>query len=233
MANSIRPLVFALAAGLAGSAAAVEAAPMKMVEGIRDARYCELLVVTGRVIDLKASVYNTLGLNDCPPAIWQAIDIDALKKQLDAREIIRNGPRHFLMDKIGEAGTPAPPVDFQGLELRLRATIALGIEDLLKPREPYAVRRIDRTTDYVFDAGQPVFELVDPKGQVYVMQAYSQIVDPSLSYNDLAGLGSRLKLPAGWQYKTRILDQDLVAQAVGQAEIVQDELQNTYQLTPQ
>ena len=136
------------------------------------------------------------------------------------------------MDKIGEAGTPAAPVDFQGLQLRLRATISLGIKDLLKPHQPYAVRKIDRTTNYVFDAGQPVFELVDPKGQVYVMQAYSQIVDPSLSYADLAGLGSRLKLPDGWQYRTRMLDQDLVAQAVGQAEVVQDELQNTYQLTP-
>ena len=64
------------------------------------------------------------------------------------------------------------------------------------------------------------------------MQAYAQIIDPKLSYDDLAGLGSRLTLPSGWTYRSRILDQDLVASASGEATIIQDDLQNTYQRLP-
>ena len=77
-----------------------------------------------------------------------------------------------------------------------------------------------------------MYELISPKGQVYVMQSYSQIVDPSLAYTDLAALGSRLKPPKGWQYRSRTLTADLIAQASGEAHIIQDELQNTYQRLP-
>jgi hypothetical protein len=45
------------------------------------------------------------------------------------------------------------------------------------------------------------------------MQSYSQIVDPSLAYTDLVALGSRLKPPKWWQYRSRTLTADLVAQS--------------------
>ena len=37
-----------------------------MIEDVRDARYCEIIPVVRRGIHLVATVYNTLGLNDCP-----------------------------------------------------------------------------------------------------------------------------------------------------------------------
>ena len=42
---------------------------------------------------------------------------------------------------------------------------------------------------FTFDAGRPVFELVDPEGQRWVMQTWSQVVDTNLSLDDLPGLG--------------------------------------------
>jgi hypothetical protein len=65
---------------------------------------------------------------------------------------------------------------------------------------------------------------------VYLMQAYSQIVDPTLTLGALRTLGSRLKLPAGWSYRTRKLRHDRSLRTAGDATIVQDELMNTYQL---
>jgi hypothetical protein len=64
------------------------------------------------------------------------------------------------------------------------------------------------------------------------MQSYSQIVDPALGFGDLIALGSRLKPPRGWHYRSRVLNADLVAQSIGAAHIIQDELQNTYQRLP-
>jgi hypothetical protein len=63
------------------------------------------------------------------------------------------------------------------------------------------------------------------------MQAYSLIVDPDQTYDSLKDLGSKLKLPAGWKFRVKVLDQDLTIRAVdGIAHIVQDDLENTYDL---
>ena len=86
-----------------------------------------------------------------------------------------------------------------------------------------------RNSTMTFDKGKPVYILDDPTGTTWVMQAYSMIVDPKLTYDDLPNLGSKLKLPPGWKYRTKVLDQDLTIRAVnGVAHITQDELQNTY-----
>jgi hypothetical protein len=61
------------------------------------------------------------------------------------------------------------------------------------------------------------------------MQASSRIVDPTLSYADLPNLGTKLKLPPGWTYRTKVLDRDLGLGTInGLARVVQDDLENTY-----
>ena len=225
---STRSPIF-VAAGLvllvAVAAAQPSTTPMKMLDDVRDRRYCELFVVKREGVRLSADVYNTLGLNDYPQAAWDAIDTAKFR-------VIRNGPRHFIMDRLASGDVSRSPADIQGLAMRPVATMRLRLLDLVEKRAFYVERTIRRTTDWTFLAGKPVYELVSPKGQVYVMQSYSQIADPSLAYADLAALGSRLKPPKGWQYRSRTLTADLVAPARGEAHIIQDELQNTYQRLP-
>jgi hypothetical protein len=81
----------------------------------------------------------------------------------------------------------------------------------------------------VFRANQPVFLLVRPDGVRYAMQSYAQMIDKSLTYDDLPALASRLKLPAGWRYEVMKPDGDLLLGATGKAIVVQDDLDNTYQ----
>ena len=95
--------------------------------------------------------------------------------------------------------------------------------------QPYRERTIERDTRYVFDAGTPVFVLVAADGARYAMQAYAQMIDKSLSYDALPGLGARLQLPAGWRFERMLPATDLVLGAHGAATIVQDDLDNTYQ----
>jgi hypothetical protein len=61
------------------------------------------------------------------------------------------------------------------------------------------------------------------------MQSYAQIIDKSLSYDDLPALASRLKLPAGWRYEVMKPDTDHLLGAQGKATVVQDDLDDTYQ----
>lgn len=200
-----------------------------MIDGVRDARYCEIIPVVRRGAHLLATVYNTLGLNECPAETWDKITEREMKKRFGALKVVLNGPRHFVMDSIAAAGDTAAgkTVDIEGMGLTARATINVGVAGLLA--KPYRERTIDRETRYVFRANQPVFLLVRPDGVRYAMQSYAQMVDKSLSYNDLATLGSRLKLPAGWRYEVMKPDSDLMLGAQGKATVVQDDLDDTYQ----
>lgn len=198
-----------------------------------DARYCELLVVKGSPLKLEAEVWNTLGLNDCPQDLWQAIDADAIKAETGARAVMKNGPRHWVVSTLSThaATRDAAPVEtFAGIEMRRVGTlqIAPGMRHGASPYEPTTIQR---DTRYGYSAGRPVFILDDPDGNPWVMQAYSQIVDPGLTLASLADLAGRLKLPEGWSFRTETLTADLTIQPVeGTARIVQDELQNTYDL---
>jgi hypothetical protein len=80
-----------------------------------------------------------------------------------------------------------------------------------------------------FKKGQPVFVLDDPQGTPWVMQAWGQLVDKSLTYETLKDLGSKLKPAPGWKFRVAVLDKDLtISTPKGYNWIVQDELQNTY-----
>jgi hypothetical protein len=231
----IRSSIF-VAAGLTILVLAAAAQPstksLRMLDDVRDRRYCELFVVKRQGAHLAAEFYNTLGLNECPQAAWNAIDTAKLASEFGAIRVIRNGPRHFIMDRLASGDVTSNVTDIQGLDMRVVATMSLPLLELVEKRAFYVERTISRTTDWVFLAGKPVYELISSKGRVYVMQSYSQIVDPTLGYTDLVALGSRLKPPKGWHYRSRILNADLVAQSTGAAHVIQDELENTYQRLP-
>jgi hypothetical protein len=218
--------VYFLLAALASSATAEGE-----VTGVRDRRYCEILIVRRTGLKLEADVYNTLGLNDCPQAQWAAIGPAKIKNERHALTIVMNGPRHFVMDRIVIERHAQPPADFQGLMMNFLAVLHVPWRDLAD-RRPYTEHTVSRSTRFSFDPGARVYELVSPSGDVYVMQSYSEIVDPNLRMADLQNLGGRLKLPAGWTFSTRILSAPLTMIATGEAHIVQDEFENTYQSLP-
>jgi hypothetical protein len=96
---------------------------------------------------------------------------------------------------------------------------------------PYTANQVHRHTVFTFDAGEEVYELHDPALRRWVMQTWSQIVDPKLSRADLAGLGERLDLPGGWTYQTRTLDSPLrIDTTTHAAQVLQDDLANSYSL---
>ncbi len=115
--------------------------------------------------------------------------------------------------------------------MNLVAVLHFPWRDLVN-RKPYTEHKVSRRTRFTFDAGEAVYELISPSGDVWVMQSYSEIVDPTLRMADLQNLGSRLKQPAGWTFRTRILSAPLMVIATGEARIVQDDLENTYQFNP-
>lgn len=225
-----RPAALLLAAtALAGvTTPATQAARSRprTATGLHDARYCEILEVRGTLPDARAIVWNTIKLNTCPAAWWTSLDAPSLARGRGDAFVKLNGPRHFLMDSV--TATTGRVRTFEGQRLRRVAVLPLHTTaDLVAT--PYAERTVARTNVWRWHRGRTLFELVAPDGRVYVMQAYAQIEDPSLTLAQLPGLGAGLDLPGGWTYRHRRLRHPFSLRARGSATILQDELENTYQ----
>jgi hypothetical protein len=199
--------------------------------GLRGARYGEILLITSQEGQLTAAVYNTTGLNDCPPAKWRQLDPGELARDFGVLVVFLNGPRFWTLDQIA-AHAGGDIRSFGGLQARWVAELPIppGL-DLTGQTSSRYYRdiTIKRETKWIFTAGRPVYEILTPDGRTYVMQAYSHIVDDSLTPDSLPALGDRLGLPQGWRYGPRIPDKDLTLRTLaGEAHVLQDELQNTY-----
>ena len=196
---------------------------------LRDRRYCEIFPIFSTSDGAEAAAHNTFGLNACPQDEWEAIDLDEVAAQVGADFATRNGPRYWTMDHIVSKTETQGQEFFGTLEMRHGATVQIAAS---APSTPYSGRSVERDTEFHFYGGTPVFELIDPDGNVYVMQSYSVQQIPDQSFADLASLDERISLPDGWQFRTRTLTEDLVVEDIeGIATVVQDDFRNTYQLT--
>jgi hypothetical protein len=220
-------ITFTLGTGIANAQPLYE----KSVTNLRNQRYCEILYGQRHFLKLEVKVFNTQGLNSCPEERWQALSKEAIVKQFDASTVVLNGPRYWMMDEIQADGSTLNHVkqSFGGIEMNLRAVIEVGLLKQILGYKRFTPNQVIRTTNFVYKAGNLIYELTSPAGEVYVMQSYSQIENPKLSVKDLATLGNQLKLPSGWKYQSRILDQDLSLVANGLAYVLQDNLSNSYQ----
>jgi hypothetical protein len=191
-------------------------------------RYGEVLLVRMTETGPEAAVYNSFPLNDCPAELWDKLDAESIAKDNGAVAALLNGPRYWLMSGIEKhAAGPQQTRSFGGIDMIEQAVVQLAS---MSPA-PYNVNKVDRKAVFIFAAGRPVFELLDPQGQRWVMQTWSQTVDANLALADLPGLASRLTLPAGWAYQTRTLTEPLRVDTTDRdAHVTQDDLANSYTL---
>lgn len=191
-------------------------------------RYGEVLLVTPGEAGPQATVYNSFPLNDCPQELWSALDAHAIATEHGAAAALLNGPRYWLMNAIEkQASGPQITKSFGGIEMIQQATVLLSS---MNPA-PYIPNTVNRHTVFVFNAGQEVYELIDPQSQHWIMQTWSQVADATLSRADLPSLGDRLDLPAGWAYQPRVLTEELRVDTTQRpAQVLQDSLTNSYSL---
>ena len=211
-------------------------AKMTRFENINNYRYCEVFLIGGNPItkDLHAAFYNTTDRNDgattrdsCSDEIWATVDIEKMKKQYDVLAVFKNGPRFWLYDWL-ELPVGAER-EFGDTKARWMGEVKLPKGFGKKGSTFYKTTKVTRHSKQGYNKGTMVFILDDPEGTTWVMQAYSRIVDPKQTHEDLLTLDKKLDLPAGWKYRTKVLDNDLGIGAInGHARVTQDNLENTY-----
>jgi hypothetical protein len=202
----------------------------RLIDGMRGVRYGEVLPIFLRDDGLHAEVYGTQMLNDCPQHLWEKLDGAAIAAETGAVFVKLNGPRQWVLDGLGTKVAPVEPVlrEFGGIMFRRIATLHIGD----KPGAgAYHENKVNRGAVFYWDAGKPVFELVNPAGKAYVMQALCVGVDATMSQESLPTLGERLAVPQGWSYRMRMLTEELVVDTTSTiATVLQDEFENSYTL---
>ena len=202
----------------------------RLISDMRGVRYGEVLAMFLRDTGLEAEVYGTQMLNDCPQHLWETLDADLIIKEMGAMFVKLNGPRYWVLDGFGTKVDVVEPVfrEFNGLNMRRIAILSFGAD--FSPGA-YVERKVNRGAVFFWDAGKKVFELVNPQGVVYVMQALCISVDSNMSEQSLDTLGERLSMPEGWSYRVRVLSEELIVDTTATvATVLQDEFENSYTL---
>ena len=184
-------------------------------------------VGTGRT--QRAHVYTAASIPVDPEA-YKKIDPEKLAHELGVDMCAVNSGRFWMIDEIEIVVGDVQ--DFHGVEMRWAGDMT-GAEMIAQFQSAYTPSLIYRNTNWIFNAGKPVYLLRDPEGATWVLQEFTKDVDPSLEADNLQVLGDKYKeLPEGWTFETKILDEKLsldTSRAGGWAAIIRDEFHCTYQ----
>ena len=204
---------------------------MMKFPNLRNVSFCEVILWCG-----EGGTYGTTWLNDpkdsCPETLYKGLNEQVLASKYQVKSVSLNPPRgrrYWIIDSL-EIPASITVRDFNGLKAHywgeLEPTPTGEPQKLDPAKVRYTSKFFKRDSVITFEKGKPVFLLEDSEGITWVYKNYTTILDPALTYADLPKLDLRLKnLPAGWKFRTRTLDQDLIIKAVdGKARIMWDEL---------
>lgn len=202
---------------------------------LRGVRYMEFMLVGGVPVDgaFMGTTYNTTPYNraagskdSAPQAIVDKLNPAELAQQNKAAKVWLNPPRQWLLDNVD---IPIGEVrDFGGLKAAWCAVMAMPKGEWA----PWTTTTIARKSKFSFNKGTTVYLVDDPHGTTYIMKSVSPAVDKSNTYENIAMIATRLQLPAGWKYRTAVLNQDLILiPEGGVATILKDNLGDVYDIT--
>ncbi|HTU14024.1 MAG TPA: hypothetical protein VMF31_02380 [Solirubrobacterales bacterium] len=214
-----------LAVPSAGMAKPVES--NGVLSHLYNSRYCEFLLVKQIAPSISVDVFNTVGLNECPPDRFEAANPAVIAASSGSLVAAKNGPSRWTLDGILSA-PEGEPADLDGLETRLIGT--LSPSSLAPP--PFAEIPISRSVVWNYRRGRTVRMLISPTGKKYAMQSYSRAAGSTLKESDLNGLGSNpgTKIPDGWEFRTKKVKRKwLTMRTRGAPYIVRDGFGNVYQ----
>src|SRR5262245_4845165 len=127
-------------------------------DNLRNTRYCEIFTYGAQTL-----LYNTTGVDTCPTAQWSTLTPDSIAAQAPggASSAYMNGQRFWLMDQIQIQNTMGV-TNFGGIQIRLWATTpATAAPSGSSSAIPeYTETIVERDSQWYFDAGKPVFELI-------------------------------------------------------------------------
>ena len=196
----------------------------------RDTYFGGAAVIVGKGKNARSHMHATAGIQDVTATTTDKIDPERLQRELEVDRVAVNRGRIWTFDEGETQGGYI--IDFHGVKMTwVGEMIAEDVIDHFHG-PPYVPALIYRLTRWTYYAGKKVHLLREPNGPTWVMQEYCRDVDKTLTIDNLDELGSKLKIPVGWKYETKLLSRDLVLDTTkcdGWASIIRDDLHCTYQ----
>ena len=218
-------------------------AKMKRVENLHRTRFIELFLAyrDAKTGNLVAACYNPLftrygipaSKDPVPNELVKGIDLAKTKTEYGVLGASVNGPKLWLPDWAeNDAGVER---DFNGIKTVWVATLEMGNNTGgVSESTPYKPMSIVRNGGIGWNKGTTVLLLDDAEGNTWVMKGFQLGLTPKYTYEEFvaAGQSQFKKLPAGWKFRVKTLEKDLIEIPVsGVATIMPDEFFNIYDKT--
>jgi len=213
-------------------------------ENLNKVRYVELFVVGGNGItgNMLINVYNTIGTpgfdpktnTDASPQAWvEGVSTEEIKKQFSALGAAVNGPKMLMLDWMDlPMGAER---EFNGRKVPWVALLHLSKDEVKElGKFHYKPVKIERRSKFGINKGTLAFLIDDSDGNTWIMKGFEVGLKPAYTFEEFAAdAPSRFKkLPPGWKFRTKVLEQDLVlVPETGVATIMPDEFFNVYDKT--
>jgi hypothetical protein len=211
-------------------------------------QYCEVLLKAPNSPS-GLPVFNTTGFGgDCPnySALTEQAILDSYNATYPAgnphglpsgaNDIILNWPRNWVYNQGFSAPTGATEslvldVPYPNASGAPTTTFGFAAFNTNATGLAYIPSNVVRNATWTFYANNLIFQLLDPSGNLYVMQSCARFIDPNLTYENLQDVDymtSEMGLPPGWSYSVAQLAQQFDNNSKGNAIIVSDKLGNNY-----
>jgi len=212
-------------------------------DNLHKARFIEIFLAhrDEKTGDMVAECYNTLfssagipaSKDTAPLEKVRGLDLARIKTELGVASASLNGPKLLLPDWTEiDVGVER---DFNGLKAPWVAQLNMGSNiGGVSQSTPYKPMTIARKSGLGWNKGTQVLLLDDDAGNTWVMKGFQLGLEPKHTYEQFvaAGAGNFKKLPAGWKFRVKVLDKDLIEVPVtGVATIMPDEFFNVYDRT--
>ena len=212
-------------------------------DNMHKARFIEIFLAhrdatTGAVVaECYNSMFTAKGIpaskDTAPQAQVEGLDFAKMKAEFGVAGASLNGPKIWLPDwaeiSIGVER------DFNGIKAPWVAQLNMGSNaGGVDESTPYKPMTIARKSGLGWNKGTTVLLLDDTEGNTWVMKGFQLGLKPKQTYEQFvaAGAGNFRQLPAGWKFRVKVLDKDLIEVPVtGVATILPDEFFNIYDKT--
>ncbi len=213
------------------------------VENMHMTRYVEFFLAAPdpKTKELVAACFNTMftpkgippSRDTAPQKLVEGLDFNKIKTEFGVVGASLNGPKLWMPDwtdiEIGKVQT------FNGIEAAWVAQLNMeegnrNVDNSI----PYQPVTIARKSALGWNKGTKVLLLDDAEGNTWILKGFQLGIHPKQSFEEFvaAGESNFKKLPAGWKFRTKVLDKDLIEKPDnGVAWIMPDEFFNVYDKT--
>jgi hypothetical protein len=213
------------------------------VDNMHGTRYIEMFLAakdpkTGKLV---AACYNSMcdpgtgipaSRDTAPQAAVEGLDFDRMTKDFGVLGASLNGPKLWMPDWAEfEVGATR---DFNGIKAPWVAQLNMEGEGAVSESESYAPFTIFRNSSIGWNKGTTVLLLDDAEGDTWIMKGFQLGLEPHYTFEQFVDAGETnfKKLPPGWKFRIKVLDEDFVETPEGGlATIMPDEFFNVYDKT--